>query len=253
MHFDFFLPTQIIFGRGRLQELSELPMPGRKALIVITNGRSMRNLGYLDRVIGLLAAQGVDAEIFDKVLPNPIEKHVMEAAEFARNSNCDFVIGLGGGSAIDSAKAIAVMVRNPGTYWDYVKENKDITEEVLPIIAIPTTAGTGTEADPWTVITNTETNEKIGYGIPETFPALAIVDPALMTSVPKKLTAYQGMDAFFSCRRRIFGLCSPAYKRFTGFGSYPPDNQIFTSGRRRRKQLAGQGTNGLGQYRSRYN
>lgn len=171
MHFDFFLPTQIIFGRGRLQELSELPMPGRKALIVITNGRSMRNLGYLDRVIGLLAAQGVDAEIFDKVLPNPIEKHVMEAAEFARNSNCDFVIGLGGGSAIDSAKAIAVMVRNPGTYWDYVKENKDITEEVLPIIAIPTTAGTGTEADPWTVITNTETNEKIGYGIPETFPA----------------------------------------------------------------------------------
>ncbi len=197
MHFDFFLPTQIIFGRDRLQELSELPMPGRKALIVITNGRSMRNLGYLDRVIGLLAAQGVDAEIFDKVLPNPIEKHVMEAAEFARNSNCDFVIGLGGGSAIDSAKAIAVMVRNPGTYWDYVKENKDITEEVLPIIAIPTTAGTGTEADPWTVITNTETNEKIGYGIPETFPALAIVDPALMTSVPKKLTAYQGMDAFF--------------------------------------------------------
>ena len=197
MHFDFFLPTQIIFGRDRLQELSELPMPGRKALIVITNGRSMRNLGYLDRVIGLLAAQGVDAEIFDKVLPNPIEKHVMEAAEFARNSNCDFVVGLGGGSAIDSAKAIAVMVRNPGTYWDYVKENKDITEEVLPIIAIPTTAGTGTEADPWTVITNTETNEKIGYGIPETFPALAIVDPALMTSVPKKLTAYQGMDAFF--------------------------------------------------------
>lgn len=73
MHFDFFLPTQIIFGRDRLQELSELPMPGRKALIVITNGRSMRNLGYLDRVIGLLAAQGVDAEIFDKVLPNPIE------------------------------------------------------------------------------------------------------------------------------------------------------------------------------------
>ena len=197
MHFDYFIPTRIIFGRGRLDELSSLPLPGKKALIVITNGKSMRNLGYLDKVVSLLEQNGVEAEVYDKVLPNPIEKHVMEAVEQARNGNCDFIIGLGGGSAIDSAKAIALMVKNPGTYWDYVKGLKKITQKILPVVAIPTTAGTGTEADPWTVISNLDTNEKIGYGIPELFPSLAIVDPLLMVSVPQKLTAYQGMDAFF--------------------------------------------------------
>ena len=197
MHFDYFIPTRIIFGRGRLDELSSLPLPGKKALIVITNGKSMRNLGYLDKVASLLEQNGVEAEVYDKVLPNPVEKHVMEAVEQARNGNCDFIIGLGGGSAIDSAKAIALMVKNPGTYWDYVKGLKKITQKILPVVAIPTTAGTGTEADPWTVISNLDTNEKIGYGIPELFPSVAIVDPLLMVSVPQKLTAYQGMDAFF--------------------------------------------------------
>ena len=197
MHFDYFMPVRLIFGRGRLKELSSLHLPGQKALIVITNGKSMRHLGYLDRVAGYLKEQGIDAVVFDRILPNPIETHVMQAAEFARNENCDFVIGLGGGSAIDSAKAIALMVKNPGTYWDYVKGLKKPGEDVLPVIAVPTTAGTGTEADPWTVITNTASNEKVGFGIKETFPKLAIIDPELTVSVPAKLTAYQGMDAFF--------------------------------------------------------
>ncbi len=197
MHFDYFMPVRLIFGRGRLKELSSLHLPGQKALIVITNGKSMRHLGYLDRVAGYLKEQGIDAVVFDRILPNPIETHVMQAAEFARNENCDFVIGLGGGSAIDSAKAIALMVKNPGTYWDYVKGLKKPGEDVLPVIAVPTTAGTGTEADPWTVITNTAANEKVGFGIKETFPKLAIIDPELTVSVPAKLTAYQGMDAFF--------------------------------------------------------
>lgn len=197
MHFDYFMPVRLIFGRGRLKELSSLHLPGQKALIVITNGKSMRHLGYLNRVAGYLKEQGIDAVVFDRILPNPIETHVMQAAEFARNENCDFVIGLGGGSAIDSAKAIALMVKNPGTYWDYVKGLKKPGEDVLPVIAVPTTAGTGTEADPWTVITNTAANEKVGFGIKETFPRLAIIDPELTVSVPAKLTAYQGMDAFF--------------------------------------------------------
>lgn len=197
MHFNYFMPTRIIFGRNRLKELAALPLPGKKALIVITNGRSMRSLGYLAEVMADLKKNGADSVVFDKVLPNPIQAHVMEAAEFARNENCDFIIGLGGGSAIDSAKAVAVMINNPGTFWDYVKGLKKVTEPVLPIIAIPTTAGTGTESDPWCVITNIETNEKIGFGIDETFPRLAVVDPLLTVSVPPKLTAYQGMDAFF--------------------------------------------------------
>lgn len=197
MHFNYYMPTRIIFGRERLKELETLPLPGKKALIVITNGKSMLNLGYLSAVTTLLKNNGVDSVVFDKVMPNPIQSHVMEAAEFARNENCDFIIGLGGGSAIDSAKAIAIMINNPGTFWDYVKGLKQVNEPVLPIIAIPTTAGTGTESDPWCVITNIDTNEKIGFGIDETFPTLAIVDPMLTVSVPPKLTAYQGMDAFF--------------------------------------------------------
>lgn len=197
MHFDFNIPTQIVFGRGRLSELSSMPLPGKKALIVITSGHSMRKLGYLKLVQDFLEQNGASSAVFDKVLPNPIHDHVMEAVELARDENCDMVIGLGGGSAIDTAKAVALMVRNPGVYWDYAKGGAEINEKVLPIIAIPTTAGTGTEADPWTVITNPITSEKVGFGSKELFPTIAIVDPELMLSVPSALTAYQGMDAFF--------------------------------------------------------
>lgn len=196
MHFDYHIPTKIIFGRGRLKELATEELPGSKALIVITNGQSMKRLGYLNQVTQYLKENGVDSVLFDKVLPNPTLAHVSEAAELARRENCDMVVGLGGGSAIDSAKAIVLAATNPGNYWEYVK-GREVENAALPIVAIPTTAGTGTESDPWTVITNLETNEKIGFGIKQLFPTLSIVDPELMVSVPANLTAYQGMDAFF--------------------------------------------------------
>lgn len=198
MHFNYYMPTKIIFGRGRIKELATADLPGKKALILITSGKSMRKHGYLDNIQELLKQNGVETVVFDKVLPNPIEQHVHEAAELARKENCDFVIGLGGGSAIDSAKSVAIMVNNnENTYWDYIKGVATIMQPVLPIVAIPTTAGTGTESDPWTVITNADTNEKIGFGINDTFPRLSIVDPELTVSVPPLFTAYQGMDAFF--------------------------------------------------------
>lgn len=125
----------------------------------------------------------------------------MEGAELARKESCDFVVGLGGGSSIDTAKAIAIMTPNEGNYWDYISGgsglSKDVPNNPLPVVAITTTAGTGTEADPWTVITKVETNEKIGGGYDKTYPVLSIVDPLLMQSVPAKLTAYQGFDALF--------------------------------------------------------
>lgn len=198
MHFNYYMPTKVIFGRGRLKELATVELPGRKALLMMTNGKSMKKYGYLERVIGYLKENKVETVVFDKVLPNPIEDHVHEAAALARQENCDFVIGLGGGSAIDSAKSVAIMVNNEAhPYWDYIKGRAKIMNPVLPIVAIPTTAGTGTEADPWTVITKSETNEKIGYGTNATFPTLSIVDAELMLSVPPLFTAYQGMDAFF--------------------------------------------------------
>lgn len=201
MKFNYYIPTKILFGPGKLNELAKEKLPGKKALIVISAGTSMKKNGYLDRVIDLIGKNGAEAVVFDKILPNPILKHVMEGAEMAKKEGCDFVIGLGGGSSIDSAKSIAVMAKNPGDYWNYIfggsGKGQAVKNGVLPIVAITTTAGTGTEADPWTVITHEEKNEKIGFGTEETFPVLSIVDPELMLTVPKQLTAFQGFDAFF--------------------------------------------------------
>jgi len=201
LDFNYFIPTKILFGAGKLKELAKTRLPGKKALIVISSGASMKRHGYLDRTIGYLGERGVQSTVFDKILPNPVAEHVAEGAALAKQESCDFVIGLGGGSSIDSAKSIAFMAKNPGEYWDYMwpgtGKKMRPSGGALPIVAIPTTAGTGTETDPWTVITKTETKEKIGWGADYTFPALSIVDPELMSSVPPKLTAYQGMDAFF--------------------------------------------------------
>jgi alcohol dehydrogenase len=199
--FNQFIPTNLIFGCGSINRLATEQLPGKKALIVISSGTSMRKYGYLDKVVSLLKKNGATAVVFDKILPNPIKSHVMEAAAICKTEKCDFILGLGGGSSIDSAKSIAVMVCNPGDYWDYVADGsgkgQPTSGGVLPIVAIPTTAGTGTEADPWTVITDPERKEKIGFGNSKTFPVFSIVDPELMLSVPPRLTAYQGFDAFF--------------------------------------------------------
>lgn len=199
MSFQYYMPSRILFGKGKLNELHSQKLPGKKALIVTSGGQSAKKFGYLNRLEEQLALADVAYVVFDKILPNPIKEHVMEGAALARKENCDFVIGLGGGSSIDSSKSIAVMAKNDGDYWDYVSggtgKGLPVPNDPLPIVAITTTAGTGTEADPWTVITNG--HEKIGFGYDGTFPFLSIVDPELMSSVPPHLTAYQGFDALF--------------------------------------------------------
>lgn len=200
LNFRYYMPANILFGPGSLNQLATTKLPGKKALIVF-GGSSMRKQGYLDRVISLLKTAGVETVEFDKILPNPIVEHVMEGAALAKEEGCDFVIGLGGGSSMDSAKSIAVMAKNPGHYWDYIHggtgKGMPVENGALPIVCITTTAGTGTESDPWTVITKGDTNEKIGFGCDYTFPTLSIVDAELMMTVPAHLTAFQGFDAFF--------------------------------------------------------
>lgn len=212
--FTTFIPTKLIFGCGELKKLGTESLYGKKAMIVISSGTSMRKHGYLQRVQELLAQQGIESLVYDKILPNPVKEHVMEASGICRKESVDFVVGLGGGSTIDSAKSIAVMACNPGDYWDYIHggtgKGKPITG-ALPIVAIPTTAGTGTEADPWTVITHNQ--EKIGFGNEYTFPKLSIVDPELMVSIPAKLTAYQGFDAFFHAAEGFIASCSTPVSR----------------------------------------
>ncbi len=199
MTFNYFMPTKLLFGRGQLKNLHGEKMPGKKALIVTSNGTSVKKYGYLETLQNELKIAGVTYELFDKVTPNPTNKQVDEGGKFIRSTGCDFVIALGGGSIIDAAKGMAMMGTNDGEYWDYVLagtgKKQQVKNKALPIIAITTTAGTGTEADPWLVITNDETNEKIGFGYDEMFPVLSVVDPELMLTVPEKLTAYQGFDA----------------------------------------------------------
>jgi alcohol dehydrogenase len=201
MTFTYHIPTKVLFGNGQLAHLHEQKLPGKKALIVISAGKSIRSNGYLQRVEDELRKANIESVVFDKIQANPVKRHVSEGAAFAKANGCDFVIGLGGGSTIDSAKAIAIMATNEGDFWDYIGGGsggkKAIPTWPLPIVAITTTAGTGTEADPWLVITKEDTNEKIGSGYEGTFPVLSIVDPELMLSVPSHLTAYQGFDALF--------------------------------------------------------
>lgn len=199
--YEVFVPTKILYGIGSLNELHTQKMPGKKALIVISAGGSMRKNGYLARVQEQLAMAGCESAVYDKAQPNPTKDNVMEGAALGKSEGCDFVIGLGGGSPIDAAKAMAIMMTNPGDYWDYINggsaKGQPFVNDPLPIVAVVTTAGTGTEADPWTVVTKEDTKEKIGFGCASTFPVLSVVDPELMLSVPKNLTAFQGFDALF--------------------------------------------------------
>lgn len=131
LKFNYYMPTRIIFGAGELTKLSTTPyLPGKKAFVVISSGNSMKKYGYLDRVIRYLKENGVQTVLFDKILPNPISEHVAEGAKIAKDNNCDFIIGLGGGSSIDSAKSIAIMAKNPGEYWDYISEGSGKGKEV---------------------------------------------------------------------------------------------------------------------------
>lgn len=199
--FIFYMPTRVLFGPGQLNHLHEQNLPGKKALIVTSNGQSTKKYGYLARVENELQLAGIEYILFDQIRPNPTRENVMDGATTAKQNGCDFVIALGGGSVMDCAKCIALMVTNPGDIWDYSLSGqggkKNAEYDAIPIVAITTSAGTGSEVDIAAVISNDETKEKTGILSPSMFPTLSIVDPDLMMSVPPKFTAYQGMDAFF--------------------------------------------------------
>ena len=201
MNFSFYNPTRILFGAGELNNLHKQTMPGKKALLLISNGKSTKVNGSLDRTIEQLEKAGIEYAIFDKIMENPYRSVVMEGAAFAKENTCDFILALGGGAVLDASVAIAAMATNPGDLWDYVfggtGKAMPLKNPGLPIVTIATTSGTGSEINCWGVISNPDTNEKIGFGAPELVPVLAIVDPELMRTVPAKYTAYQGFDALF--------------------------------------------------------
>lgn len=197
---DNYTPTRVVFGAGRLEELATMELPGKKAMIFVTADGLMEKLGIQKRVLDLLKKNNVEAVVYDKVTPNPMRKYVMEAKEIAKKEGCDFFIGLGGGSSIDTAKATSVMLLNEGDLWDYAYAGTGGRKEIkvaAPVMTITTTCGTGTETDPYCVITNEETNEKLDFAVEAIFPRVSIIDPELMTSLPRTLTLYQGFDCLF--------------------------------------------------------
>ena len=202
MSFQMYVPTRILFGEGQLEGLHKQKLPGKKAMIVISNGKSTKRNGALEKTEKELKLAGAETVLFDKIMPNPLKQTVMEGAAFAKENHCDFIVALGGCSVMDASKAIAAMAANDGDLWDYISggtgKGLPLMNEPLPVIAITTTAGTGSEVDQWGVVSNEETDEKIGFGgYDSLFPQIAIVDPQLMKSVPAEFTAYQGFDALF--------------------------------------------------------
>ena len=200
MSYTFHVPTKVLFGAGVLKKLHEEKLPGKKALVVISNGKSTRTNGSLAALEAELDAAGVAHVLFDKIQANPLEPTVQEGVEFGRAQGVDFVVGLGGGSVMDAAKAIAAMIpQQGGRVWDYMatgtSEHRPFNAPLLPFVAITTSAGTGSEVDAGSVITSPVTHEKGAFF--SQCPALAVVDPALMVTVPPKFTAYQGFDALF--------------------------------------------------------
>ena len=201
-NFDFYNPTHILFGSGKLDELGNQPMPGKKALLLISSGKSAKVSGALERTQAQLEKAGVEYAVCAKIHENPTREIVMEAAAFAKENGCDFIVALGGGAVLDSSVAVAAMATNPGDLWDYVNggtgKGQPMVNKPLPQVTVTLTAGTGSEINNWGVISRNDTHEKIGFGgAPELVPVLAVVDPELMKTVPSKYTAYQGFDALF--------------------------------------------------------
>lgn len=201
-------PVKLIFGSGSLEKLGEAASGlGTKALIV-TGKTSARKYGILQKTGELLAQSKIESIPFEEVTPNPLSTTVNKGVEVAKKEGCDLIVGIGGGSAMDTAKAIAICAVNKGEITDYQPGGKyedQPPEKTLPVIEITTTAGTGSEYNRFLVITNAETNEKPGIGFESTYPALSIVDPELMKTVPADVTTDTGVDVLFHALEAYLG------------------------------------------------
>lgn len=199
--FDFILETQIHFGTGILEEaLNREQNLIRGNILIVTTGRSLIRHGYIDRLTGCIQRLGNvgKIEIFDRISANPKLEDVMGAIELGKQINADIVIGFGGGSAIDAAKAAAVGIPNVSTLdqlEEYLLKGKEPEDNTLPIIAIPTTAGTGSELSKGAILLSERHHIKTGIRGKNILPKVAIIDAAFTHTVPKKISMETGFDA----------------------------------------------------------
>jgi len=196
-NFNYFQPTETIYGSGRVNELGDIAKRfGKKCLLVTTPTIPALEPMY-ERVKKILTDAGLKVAHFDQVQPNPTTDNMTAGAEMAVSHGAELIIGLGGGSSMDAAKAIAVEATHEGTSWDYLfYRDTQPTEKTLPIISISTTSGTGSQVTQVAVITNTAKRDKSAIYHPNVYPRVCIVDPELMITVPEHITASTGFDVF---------------------------------------------------------
>lgn len=194
LNWDFRLPTRVRFGWGRLAEVRDVvrELGGRKVFLVSSAGYNQAT-GTVDRLSGLI--DGMPLQVFDEVEENPSIATVDRGAKLCRETDCDIVVALGGGSPLDAAKAIAMLQRNEGSVREYLDQARVCSVKGLPMIAIPTTSGTGSEVTPFSVITHPEKQSKPAIAPVQNFPDVALVDPELTLSMPSRVAASTGLDA----------------------------------------------------------
>ncbi|MBC7217194.1 MAG: iron-containing alcohol dehydrogenase [Candidatus Caldatribacterium sp.] len=194
----WYIPTRIVFGKGVAAQIGEYVREfGNTCFLVIDPALDNKGLG--EEIASLLKEKGIGVVKYSDIPPNPPCSCVDRASEIARQEGCNVVVGVGGGSTIDVAKGVAVVAKNAGECWDYVKRRETgqrTIVDTLPIIAVPSTAGTGSEVTPYAVFTNPLVREKGTIVSDKIFPKVALVDPTLTVSMPPRLTASTGVDAF---------------------------------------------------------
>ncbi|HHF52649.1 MAG TPA: iron-containing alcohol dehydrogenase [Candidatus Aminicenantes bacterium] len=187
----FYLPTKIVFGAGSISKLGKIVEEELKASrVFLVTDKGIREAG-IDKAI---VSQFKSITVFDAIEPNPRHTTVNRAGSIARKMRPDLIIGLGGGSSLDAAKAVALLVTNKGSIEDYEGKHRYVFPPI-PVLAVPTTCGTGSEVTWSSVITHTERNFKMSIKGPHTFPSAAVVDPDLLITLPQSLIASTGMDA----------------------------------------------------------
>lgn len=196
-NFNFHQTTQLVFGRGRINELAEIILKyGKKALLVTTKGTHPARQEQYNRVIEILVKGGIEIAHYDNVIPNPTIETITGGAKMAKEFGAEVIIGLGGGSSMDAAKAISVEATHEGTSWDYLfyKSPQPDPKKLLPVVTVSTTSGTGSQVTQVAVVTNSQERDKSALYNNILYPEVSIVDPELMLTVPKFITATTGFD-----------------------------------------------------------
>jgi alcohol dehydrogenase class IV len=194
MTFEHFIPTKVIFGRGRLKELGPIAASMGRSVLIVCGRRSVQASGLLGKLRAALVSQGMAVHVFDGISPNPRSDEVDAAAALARDQGCDMMVGVGGGSAIDAAKAAAVSI-NYRSVREIVGEIVPATVRKLPVIAIPTTAGTGAEVTKGAIIKDVVRGFRSGVRGDNVFPSVALIDPDLSESMPRNVACATAFDA----------------------------------------------------------